>query len=144
MVKVLLRGVTRCFLWREEEGWVGESIMMIAKCCPRLRHVDFSMNESITDDHIVALVQNCPCIETFELPFQVRSKLTPASLVAIAEGCPRLTQIDFQSLKIHMDVYHTVATKCPLLNSVSIDSLKLQHLVGKGVDQSQNSRPSPP
>ena len=77
------------------------SLMAIAHNCHKLKVLDTSNAEWMTDEGFVALVSNNPDLE--EIGLEYRPLLTDVSLIAIASHCHRLKKIYFAEMERFTD-----------------------------------------
>lgn len=67
-------------------------VIALARNCPQLKNVDFSLNPFLTDKCVIELSERCPRLVSFG--FANCTSLSDRGLTALAQRCPRLEMIN--------------------------------------------------
>ncbi|CAG0900151.1 unnamed protein product [Cyprideis torosa] len=95
----------------------------LGRHCPKLRHLDLSSCEAITDDGLTSIAKGCPLLESLNISWC--DLITEQGTEAIARGCQRLKSVTARGCAFLTDsAICKLARYCPLLEVINLQGCR--------------------
>lgn len=100
-----------------------ECLFTLGAHCHKLKRLNVSCNEDITDKGLKALAEGCPSLEQLKLN---ECLITDEGITAIANSCSSLTLVDLVRCSRITDLsVNEIAMQCPLLQDIKLEGCRV-------------------